>query len=57
MNEITRIKFPGTPLTEDELVELATIRVKDRDEAIANADEKLREYLEARRGNRLRSNQ
>lgn len=43
-----RIKFPGTPLTEAELEEFATIRVKDRDEAIATASSKLKEYLEAK---------
>jgi hypothetical protein len=49
MNEPTRIKFTGTPLTEAELEDLATIRVRDRDEAIATANTKLKEYLEAKR--------
>jgi hypothetical protein len=57
MNEITRIKFPGTPLTEAELKELATIRVKDQNDAIATADNKLKEYLEAKRARSLRSQQ
>lgn len=55
MEEVARIKFPGTPLTESELEELAKIRVKDRDEAIDTADDKLKEYLEAKRGRNLRS--
>jgi hypothetical protein len=57
VNELTRIKFPGTPLTEAELEELAVIIVKDRDEAIATADNKLKEYLEARSARSLRSQQ
>ena len=57
MSEITRIKFPGKPLTDDELQDLADITVKDRDDAIASAENKLKEYLEAKRGRSLRSQQ
>jgi hypothetical protein len=57
MSEIARIKFPGKPLTNDELQELADITVKDRDDAIATAENKLREYLGAKRGRSLRSQQ
>jgi hypothetical protein len=49
MSEITRIKFPGKPLTNDELQDLADITVNDRDDAIASAENKLKEYLEAKR--------
>ena len=57
MSEITRIKFPGKPLANDELQELADITVKDRDDAIASAENKLKEYLEAKRARSLRSQQ
>ena len=57
MSEITRIKFPGKPLTDDDLQDLADITVKDRDDAIASAENKLKEYLEAKRGRSLRSQQ
>lgn len=57
MDELIRIKFPGDPLSEAELEKLASITTKDQNEAIASADPKLKEYLEAKRGNRLRSQQ
>jgi hypothetical protein len=51
------IKFPGKPLTEEELEKIASITAKDRDKAIAAADNKLKEYLEAKRGRSIRSQQ
>jgi hypothetical protein len=57
MDELTRIKFPGKPLTNDELQELADITVKDRNDAIAAASRELKEYLEAKRGRSIRSQQ
>ena len=57
MDEITRVKFPGKPLTEEELEQIASITARDRDEAIAAADDKLKEYLEAKRGRSIRSQQ
>ena len=51
------IKFPGKPLTEEELEKIASITARERDEAIATADDKLKEYLEAKRGRSIRSQQ
>ena len=55
MDEIAPIKFPGKPLTGDELQDLADITVKDRNDAIATANRELKEYLEAKRARKIRS--
>jgi hypothetical protein len=57
MDEITRIKYPGEPLTQAELDEFATIKASDQNKAIRESDAKLKEYLEAKRARSLRPKQ
>jgi hypothetical protein len=47
-------KYPGVPLTAEELEALAPITPADTLKAIKEAEQKLKEYLEAGRGNPVR---
>jgi hypothetical protein len=48
-------KFPGTPLTEQDLKKVSSATEDDMAEAIATADPKLKEYLEAKGAGKIRS--